>query len=169
MASGKTTCAEILNALLQSVEIASYATPLKICVGDLFQFTPEQLYTFEGKEAIDPRYGVSPRKVMQQFGTEFVRTTVPDLWITLMKQRISRTVADMFVIDDVRFNDECALVRQMGGTVIHIDGRGKKSGHSSERGVTRYTGDLAIDNTRSLEMLAVTVEKLFREIQDETD
>jgi len=137
--------------------------PLKKCLKDLFDFSDHQLKTWEGKEAIDPRYGVSPRSVMQQFGTEFVRKTVPGLWEHLMKVDIERFSGN-HAIDDCRFPTEAQLARDMGGVVVHITGR--KGGkvykkkwwerflnHKSERGVKVMPGDIVIDNTGGLEYM----------------
>ena len=77
---GKTTAAALLKNLIEKTDsgiratgLASFAGPLKNCLATLFQFTDAQLCTMEGKEAVDERYGVTPRLVMQRFGTEFIR------------------------------------------------------------------------------------------------
>ena len=148
MGCGKTTCAKAI-----SHAVCSFALPMKNCLQDLFGFEDNQLYTMEGKQAVDPRYGVSPRLIMQRFGTEFVRTTVPDLWIILMRTTLGnlREVADIACVDDIRFNDEAALIREMGGTVVHIVGRvGVESNHASELGIVIHSSDIIFDNKPGL-------------------
>jgi len=147
--------------MLKDFEIISFAAPMKKCLKDLFNFSDHQLTTLEGKEAIDPRYGVSPRVIMQQFGTEFVRKTVPGLWEKLMIDRINGDILKDYAIDDCRFPTEAQLVRDMGGVVVHLTGRrdGKVYmrrwyedflGHRSERGVKVLSTDIVIDNSGSL-------------------
>jgi hypothetical protein len=137
---------------------------LKKCLKDLFNFSDHQLKTLEGKETIDLRYGVSPRVIMQKFGTEFVRKTVPGLWEKLMRDKINGDPAKNYVIDDCRFPTEAQLVRDLGGIVVHLtnrkDGKVYKKkwyeklfGHKSERGVKVMEGDIVIDNSGSLEYL----------------
>ena len=164
---GKTTAARMLGDM-KSTTILSFAAPMKKCLMDLFGFTEDQMYTYEGKEAVDPRYGVSPRTVMQQFGTEFIRTTVPDLWCILMSQAIEDCDSDVIAIDDLRFEDEAELVGNMGGTVVHIQGRGEIGEHKSEQGLDIWNTDLILDNSGSLQDLQEEVSKLLRCL-DETD
>ena len=157
--SGKSTAAEVLGG-----NILSFAAPLKKCLLDLFQFKPEQLYTLAGKEAVDERYGVSPRTVMQKFGTEFVREVVPNLWEILMKQELGKfSKESLVVIDDCRFPAEVDLVRNEGGVVVHITGRSLiSSTHKSERGLKIYSEDIVIDNSSTLEDFKGAVSSLVK-------
>jgi hypothetical protein len=147
--SGKTTAADQTSG-----HRLSFGTPIKVCLAELLKFTPWQLYTFEGKTTIDERYGVTPRDAMQQFGTEFARKLIPGLCCILMKQEILSLPDNFYiVIDDCRFEDEAQLVRDLGGTVVHILDRRPVSGdtHQSERGVEIVGDDLAIRNNGPLE------------------
>jgi len=170
MGCGKTVAAEYLveNGPGEGV-VQSFADPLKKCVGDLFSFSHRQLYTLEGKNTIDDRYGVSPRLVLQRFGTEFVRTTVPTLWEILMEQKVRSTEAHYKIyVDDCRFEAESALIRRLGGTVVHITGRCLvASDHKSEAGVEVLDGDIVIDNSGTEEeflnkILAIGAQLLER-------
>ena len=154
---GKTTAAACLSS-----HTYSFATPMKDCLKRLFDLDLDQLYTLEGKEAIDPRYGVSPRFLLQRFGTEFIRSTVPDLWIILMRKQLNKLPTDMFiVIDDVRFEDEAEMVRQEGGTIVHILGRSMiKSDHSSERLIGIHPKDLTFSNNGSLKEFNARVKEV---------
>jgi hypothetical protein len=69
------------------------------------------------------------------------------------------------IVGDVRFANEAAWVRGMGGIVLHIE-RGKAQpvrAHASEAGVQQLPGDLRIFNESSLDSLHVGLAKLFRE------
>ena len=105
---------------------------------------------------------MSPRFLLQRFGTEFIRSTVPDLWIILMRKQLNKLPTDMFiVIDDVRFEDEAEMVRQEGGTIVHILGRSMiKSDHSSERLIGIHPKDLTVSNNGSLKEFNARVKEV---------
>ena len=164
MCSGKTTAANVLVK-----DVKAFATPLKDCIERLFRFERDQLYTFEGKNAIDHRYGVSPRTVMQNFGTEFVRGTVPDLWLILMGQELDKTPDhQLVVIDDLRFENELQFVRDQGGVVIHIKGRRPvASDHKSEATLKKADCDYQIYNNLDLETFKYHIKILTNNIQSQ--
>jgi thymidine kinase len=161
MCSGKTTAARVLVR-----DVKAFATPLKDCIERLFRFERDQLYTFEGKNAVDHRYGVSPRTVMQNFGTEFVRGTVPDLWLILMEQELDK-IPDhrLVVIDDCRFENELHFVRDQGGVVVHIKGRRPvASDHKSEAPLEVRDEDYRIYNTSDVATFKAQVISLVIKI-----
>lgn len=159
---GKTTTARLLkDHFMPDLEVIAFASPMKECLQQLFKFSDDQLYTLEGKEAVDPRYGVSPREIMQRFGTEFVRNTVPDLWVILMEERI-KELGGAAIIDDVRFEDEAQLIRDLGGRIIHVFGRAEFSGgHESEQGITFEPDDLELNNSYDMYTLKLHVQALL--------
>lgn len=68
--SGKDTIADYLinNHHFQRY---SFADPIKRGIMEMFGFTEEQMWgTAEDKETIDPRWGISPRRMLQLVGTE---------------------------------------------------------------------------------------------------
>ena len=140
--SGKTTAAQYLQSITPNSAVFSYADPLKQFLMDFMGLSREQVFTLEGKETVDPRYGVTPRRIMEAFGTDFIRATTPNFWVVKMSMRLFGTDYDHIFIDDIRFDDEAELVRSLGGRVIHITGRGvdigvpKEELPRSERGVT---------------------------------
>ena len=143
--AGKTTAAGSVTE-----DVLSFATPLKETVAGLFDLEPYQLLTQEGKNSIDERYGVTPRKIMQRFGTEFVRYTVPDLWLIKMRDEIERHPGALVIcVDDVRFDDEAHLIRDLGGFIVKVYGRNSNIGteHASEKGVGEHLLDFSIDNS----------------------
>ena len=118
--SGKTTAAQYLQSITPNSAVFSYADPLKRFLMDFMGLSQEQVFTLEGKETVDPRYGVTPRRIMEAFGTDFIRTTIPNFWVVKMSMRLFGTDYDHIFIDDIRFDDEAELVRSLGGRVIHI-------------------------------------------------
>ena len=64
------------------------------------------------------------------------------------------------VVTDIRFENEAAMIRELGGSVWHITGRqaelGGAASHQSEAGVVFVPGtDLMIDNSGSIADLHV--------------
>ena len=67
--SGKDTVA---NFLIKNDDYIKYvfADPLKKGIQAFFNLSDDQLYDEKLKEIIDPRWGVSPRKLLQTIGTD---------------------------------------------------------------------------------------------------
>lgn len=171
--SGKSTAAGLLQVVWRDAgvhsNILAFADPLKMCLMGLFEFSPDQLYTIEGKETVDPRYGVTPRHIMQQFGTEFVRKVVPDLWVILMEEELSKVWSkdEWIIIDDVRFADEARLVRKLNGTVVHMQDRGGiGSDHATEAGLAVQEKDIVVSNVGGLADLKLIMRLLGESCQD---
>lgn len=138
----------------------------------LFLLTEDQLYTLVGKNTVDPRWGVSPRELLQWIGTDVIRKRFPGHWVRLMEHRV-RGLQDrvgktaLITVDDVRFEDEAELIRKLGGVVVHIVGRKAEvedhtADHKSEQGIMFMTGDEVIDNSG-------TTEELQRKLRRFTD
>ncbi len=65
-----------------------------------------------------------------------------------MSKRLVTETAEYLVFDDVRFENEAALIRSLVGLVIHInrEGLGFNDGHPSESGIQIHTDDVLINN-----------------------
>jgi hypothetical protein len=145
----------------------SFAGPLKAACAAIFGFTDEQL-NGALKEVPDAKWGVSPRQVMQRFGTDLMRKysnlMVPvknpeDFWITVMAKRIaSLPEGTHIVISDVRFANEAAFVRQLGGVIIKIDrpDTAASDPHASE--ALDFSADSVIVNNGSIADLVAAVK-----------
>lgn len=114
--------------------------------------------------------GSSPRVLLQQFGTEFMKHHYGnDVWC----ERLVRTAkmieeelsehqyTDLFIlIPDVRFPEELAFFNKLNSKLIFIyrdfDVNAKKDSHSSERGLYEYYSENDhwwVDNTKGLDDL----------------
>lgn len=108
--------------------------------------------------------GKSPRHAMQTLGTEWGRNCLNEnIWTEAMMDRIRAVRADEpwrdIVIDDVRFENEAALVRKAGGLVISLVGRGTVSDvHPSEGGII---ADVYVSNDGSTRELFDEVERML--------
>lgn len=122
--------------------IRSFASPLK----DMLAVLPiddieERLY---GKMKEEPEHlvlgGQSMRHAMVTLGTEWGRNLVnPNIWIDCMKASLLKDEDEdpgkrLFIIDDLRFDNEAALVKSLGGIVIAIRSKGEAEAgtHASE-------------------------------------
>ena len=114
------------------------------------------------KEQPVPGFDFTWREAAQRLGTEWGRGLDSDIWLKISKQHIEK-LEDSVVVTDIRFENEAAMIRAMGGTVIHIMGRkadlGANQSHASETGVLIYPHqDFILDNRTSLEDLYVQLE-----------
>jgi dephospho-CoA kinase len=133
--SGKDTVADFLikNKGFQKYV---FADPLKKGLKAFFNLTDEQLYDEKLKEEIDPRWGVSPRKLLQIIGTDIFQHSlnkfIPDLkgetrnhWVNLFKEwymkEIEKNPNVKIVIADARFIHEVKAIKELGGVVIKIN------------------------------------------------
>lgn len=170
--SGKSTAAEYL-AGTYLLEHYAFADPLRDGLMAIFNLDPSD---FEGdrKEQQLTWLGRSPRELMQSMGTEWARNTVhPDVWVKLAEQNLDYMTKALgavigFVVSDVRFENEAALIRQRGGTLIHIsrDNAQVVNPHISEAGVIVHQDDLILRNIGTLEQFLSSVDEVFLKIRE---
>ena len=160
-ASGKTTVA---NLLINHRRV-SFAAPLKFTVYNLLHElgVASVHYAYVDKEAIIPELGVSARHMLQTLGTEWGRACIhPDFWVMIARAETQRILADggCAVIDDVRFPNEAAMIRELGGELWRIDRPGVSydGSHGSEGGLEDITPDRVIVNDGTITQL---LEKMY--------
>jgi hypothetical protein len=117
--SGKDVLAKHLVAT-RGFKKLSFAEPLKKAVRELFNFNDIQVGIDEEnavgneKDIIDERWGISPRKALQFFGTEIMQHSINELipntnrgfLADILLSRISGNSCDSYVISDMRFLHE---------------------------------------------------------------
>jgi hypothetical protein len=117
--SGKDVLAKHLVAT-RGFKKLSFAEPLKKVVKELFNFNDIQVGIDEEnavgdeKEIIDERWGISPRKALQFFGTEIMQHAIDELipntnrgfLADILLSRIPCDSCDSYVISDLRFLHE---------------------------------------------------------------
>lgn len=120
--SGKTTASDILVQKYGAKKYA-FADPLKDIAKRVFEFTDDQLWgTQAAKEAVDERYGFSPRWLLQKLGTEGIREVFgPDIWWKTCLRRIMEDKPELAVIEDFRFLNEVEGFLQINGSVTNAD------------------------------------------------
>lgn len=165
--SGKDTFAGFLNKHI-NFEPYSFAGPLKDACCLLFGWTRHQIdHDREFKEAVDPRWGFSPRRAMQLMGTEYGRQLLrEDLWVHMAQVRLDETRKAGLLITDVRFENEATWIRANGGLVVHIFRADLPTveGHASESGVEYQAHDAVIRNNGSFDDLNAYAGMLARDL-----
>lgn len=129
--AGKDTVADYLVNFHQ-YKRESFANSLKDAVSQIFGWDRELLegrtkQSREWREQIDPWWAerlnipnLTPRWVLQYWGTEVVRKTFhDDMWIASLENRLLKTKDDI-VITDCRFPNEINAIKQVGGKVVRI-------------------------------------------------
>lgn len=171
--SGKDTVASFLVDRRGFTRL-SFADPLKEATKSLFFFTDDQLE--KRKEQVDPRYGVSPRRVLQCLGTDLIRDQLQDLlgmsepiFLASMRSRIHDAIATTgdrtrVVISDVRFPDEARLIRELGGVVFRVV---RPAAVETDETVDRHASEIAMDD-EPVEMVIEndgSIEDLHRRLE----
>lgn len=162
--SGKDTVGNYL-ADMHDFERAAFADPIRCALIEMFGLRTQD-FSPENKERTIDWLGTSPRRLMQTLGTEWGRICVaPDLWCRAMERRIrlaNRFYVAAIVITDVRFPEEAALVRRLGGEVWRIERPGAAttahSSHASETAGSQIEADRVLQNSGTVEQLYEQVD-----------
>ena len=160
---GKTTLGDMLVEVHGFTRV-KFADPLKDMLRTMYENTGlsyddiERRIEGDLKEVKCDIIGCTPRWAMQTLGTDWGRALIhEDLWVRLAAERAKSLDTDV-VFDDVRFDNEAETIRNMGGTVYGISGRGGIDGdHPSEVGVDP---DLHIDNSGDMSSLLYVARQL---------
>lgn len=122
--------------------------------------------------------GLTPRHVLQQWGTEVCRNGFhDDIWIASVENKL-RTAKDNIVISDCRFPNEIESIRRAGGKVVRI-ARGQDPDwfslakihptqmkevyphvHASEYSWVSSQFDVVVDNNGSIDDLFAELKNL---------
>jgi hypothetical protein len=158
----------------------AFAGKLKEAAKLIYGLTDEQVYgDIAVKETVDEFWGVTPRHILQQIGTEVARNIHPDTWIKSVQREILRLNKEAkednlhppnFVISDVRFLNEAKALKDMGGTLVRVTRPGIAIGlafsnHASETEQEAILCNSLLLNSGTLEDLEKKVDSLMLELQ----
>ena len=108
--------------------------------------------------------GKTPRQAMQTIGTEWGRNCMGEnFWVNLWLAHAETAIDEggRVVVDDCRFPNEAEAIRQLGGMIIKLEGRGGIAGeHASEAGCGQH--DAVVFNDDGLVDLYAGVEEEVR-------
>lgn len=122
--SGKTTFGKYVKEKY-NYKIYSFGESLKKSLKEIFYFTDEEL-NGNKKEIINDYWGLTPREIMQYFGTELMReqfgnkfSNIGDkIWIKSLEYKILNDIKqnniNKIIIDDIRFNNEIIWIKDFG-------------------------------------------------------
>ena len=102
------------------------------------------------------------RELLQRMGTEAGRDIHgQDCWLKIAREKINAADTPV-VVTDVRFANEAELIRELGGTVVHVKrpGVGPVNGHSSDAGVDVQLGDRVLVNDGPLEAVSGKIKEI---------
>jgi hypothetical protein len=166
---GKDTFAKLVLEQSTSFQVFHFAAALKTLAGKVCGLSEEQMSDPSLKETplgmalpldlflaalrretaldLQPRAKIAytPREVLQYLGTEYVRTVQQDYWVQHLLQRIH--AKRRVLVPDVRFPDEEAGLRSIGGLIIkvvRIDAPLSQDAHPSEVAIREIRPDLTI-------------------------
>nr|BDC16650.1 deoxynucleotide monophosphate kinase [Sicyoidochytrium minutum DNA virus] len=172
--SGKDTMAERLIAHRgEKMKRFSFADPLKKMCSLMYDFDNDAYLNREKKEAIDPYWGISPRKAAQDVGTYVRDNFSEDHWVKLLNKRMARWDGDV-VITDLRYDNEAAFLAGIGALVIRLDpGRrlldcmpsGSAMTHASEMPISNDFVFAKVDTSVSPEESFGEVSKVIEDFE----
>lgn len=186
--SGKNTALDMALRYLRSPKYQalaheeSFASPLKQAAKIVFGFGYEQL-SGPLKGEVDPFWGFTPRWALQTLGTDAMRHTFgPDVWVKNMERRLHAYFGIPFgipwssgyeglsvLIGDLRFENEAAMVRRLGGYLVkctrEVPYVSEIDDHPSEHDLDDFREwDFTLDNNGSFDALEVQVGKMIDSI-----
>ena len=136
--SGKDTVADMLVNTSNYKKIA-FANFIKNAAKELFDWD-DTSFDSKNKEKVDDYWGVTPRKILQELGTEFLRVQCKDILsmdftlpngekhnATFHIKRINKEVIKLLnngnkniIFSDIRFQDELDYIKKLGGIIIKV-------------------------------------------------
>ena len=186
--SGKDTLANYLVETNEFIKIA-FADFIRNALMELFDWD-ETSFSPEKKEVKDPYWGVTPRKMCQEIGTEFLRYHCKDFISTEFNlpsgekyngsfhiKRINKEIIKLLEADpktniifsDIRFQDELDYIRKLGGKIIRVSRNtlqnNEFSNHISEKNISDLKNvDIELENNSTIldfyKRINVTVEHI---------
>jgi hypothetical protein len=174
---GKDTAAKFLCDTLLYTKY-SLADPLKKGVKEIFNFSDDQLWG-NAKDIVSPFWGVSPREVLQKFGTDIIRNRIKDVipalkdigdnfWVLRFnlwyRSFIDENPMGKVVISDVRFKNEALAVKTYSGIIIKIVRKldYEEDTHISETEMDNIKEDILIENNGTIEALNIQLNDKIR-------
>lgn len=140
----------------------SFAKPLKAACRSLFGFTAPQVFgTQKEKETIDAFWGFSPRTALQQVGSA-LRNFNSELFVQTAERQIIENSDAMYVISDLRYQNEVDMIKRRGGIIISIQRDcAQQQTHESEN-QQLYGINQHIENNCSLADLKSALDTLLK-------
>ena len=144
--SGKDETAKAIIGQMGPYKRIAFATPIREICKIVFGLTDEEMSDRVLKEKPLNRYPFeSPRRIMQQIGTDMFRSVWEDVWIEATKRIILQQKDTYFCVTDMRFPNERHALTALGGITVRVNRTDQPENldpHPSER----YIGQLTVDH-----------------------
>lgn len=139
----------------------SLADPIKRGICTMLGF-PKHYFTDRDLKEAPTEFGPSPRQMAQTLGTDWGRELInKNIWLMLAEQYI-KEVGRPVVIADIRFENEATMIRELGGTIIHLTRDVEAvAAHASEAGIEVHIDDITIDNNGDVTWLKWAVDEVM--------
>lgn len=160
--SGKTIVARHLTENY-GYSRSRFAEPLKNMLKHGLGLTDEEVDGDRKMVPLERFGGVTPRYMMQTLGTEWGRRCIyRNLWVDAWREWAVDQEGPL-VVDDVRFANEAAVIRELGGTVWRVYRPGVEiMRHPSELAMKDIKEDEFISNATTVGALLRSVDALMR-------
>lgn len=158
--SGKTLAAATLCDFTQGAWVRySFADPIRDLLATLGVSRQVSAHPDTKDRQIERLGGKTPRELMVSLGTTWGREMVsPDIWLNQAATRIPRLQSGLdvegVVVDDVRFDNEALLIKDLGGIIIEMARPGHDYDHfdPTEAGLDRVLIDEQIAAQNATEL-----------------
>lgn len=150
------------------LELQSASGPIKRSLTAMFSLDETVMFDRDLRHTPIKHVGYTPEELMQKYGADLLRKSGhPDINLRMLTPQISTEVDKQIgagegaergiALVGVRFENEARLVREIGGTILHVispDGadeeRAMHKVHVTELGIGFKVGDAKIDYTPGL-------------------
>lgn len=138
-----------------------FAEPIKRMLRSGLGLSDAQLDGADKLQTLPEFGGATPRLLMQTLGTDWGRRHVhPDIWVECWRRDVL-AAGSLVVCDDVRFPNEAAAVKALGGTLWRVYRPGLNTmDHASERSQRDLVEDALLNNATTIGDLLRSVEVL---------
>ncbi|MFK8399128.1 deoxynucleotide monophosphate kinase [Pseudomonas sp. BGr12] len=157
------------------IDTTSPTTAVWLAVQAFWGLSDEQTWNRSSREIKDPFWEKAPEE-MYEIIQAYINRDFPGYLETRSKRIISRPSKrlanpagkSVFVIKDIRYENEAAFWRNHNGVIWHITRTHAKkvNSHSSENGIEIREKDLLIENNGTIKELEEKVKKAWSTIRD---
>jgi len=169
--SGKDTVGKYLRDSYPA-SLYAFADPIKKACSEMFGLPLWRFYDNDtiSREEVDPFWDMSPRMMTQLVGTNCGRCEIrQDIWLKRAEMELKEgSTYPIFVVTDVRFENEMDWICDQGGVVWYVDrdeenvtNKMDNGSHISEHSLNHGKIDEIINNNGTLDELYRIVDGLI--------
>lgn len=159
--AGKTTLFRMMQEIKHGPCIR-FAAGIYRAAEAIWGFSYHQLHG-AGKDEVDPRWDITPRQALVDLGVRHARGLCANVHTERWKETVRNLSGlGLLYVDNVRFPDELAAVRELGGELVWVDRPGLGPGEdASERSVSYHDFETVLDNSGDLRELEQAAQAIL--------